>query len=123
MTTLIDKTLADLARALLAHHGATSGQLAMNLLELPAFGLIPKPDDVTERELVVCAALVELFAARRGEAAPDWVHAVGAWPEPIYLMGGYEKRFPKSAARWRREAPEPLRKRNVFAPAEFMTFV
>jgi hypothetical protein len=39
-----------------------------------------------------------------------------------FLMGDYEKKYPYLAEIWRREAPEPLKKRNMFASAEFLEF-
>jgi hypothetical protein len=116
-------TIDDLARALLADGGAIVGQYTMNLwAENESFSQIQQPVDVTHEELVVSAALVELFASRRGEAAPAWTSAIGGLAEPRFLMGGYEKRYPKRAARWLRESPEPLKKRNLYASAEFLEF-
>ena len=110
MQKIHETRIEELARALLNHEGATVGQMTMNLFELPSFTDLHRPEGVTQKELVVSAALIELFASCRGEPSPEWTKAVGALPEPVFLMGGYEKKFPRSAERWRREAPEPLKK-------------
>ncbi|NJM41039.1 MAG: hypothetical protein HC853_09820, partial [Anaerolineae bacterium] len=113
-TTSID----ELARALLADGGAIVGQYTMNLWdENASFTEVPKPDPATYEELVVSAALLELFAARRNEPPPAWTSKVGGLTQPRFLMGGYEKKYPKRRERWLRESPEPLKKRNLFASA------
>ena len=120
--TMTETKIVDLARALLNHEGATVGQMTMNLFELPSFTTVPKPEDVTYQELVISAALLELFASRRHESPPAWTHDIGGLSEPVFLMGGYEKKYPRSAERWKRESPKPLRDRNLIASAEFLTF-
>jgi len=116
-------SITDLARALLNDEGAIVGQFTMNLwTQYPSFTDVPKPDDATQEELVVSAALLELFAARRSEPPPAWTASVGRLDAPRFLMGGYEKAFPQWGEEWRREAPEPLKKRNLFASAEFLEF-
>ena len=119
-----DKTqIIDLARALLDDRGAIVGQYTMNLFdETASFTDVPKPSDATYPELVVSAALLELFALRRGESAPHWTAQIGGLASPRFLMGGYEKKYPYLADVWQSEAPEPLKRRNLFASAEFLEF-
>ena len=115
--------ITDLARALLDDRGAIVGQYTMNLFdETATFTDLPKPSPATYEELVVSAALLELFAARRGELPPAWTSEVGGLDAPRYLMGGYEKKYARLAEKWRSEAPEPLKRRNLFASAEFLEF-
>ncbi|GMV97594.1 MAG: hypothetical protein HRF43_11870 [Phycisphaerae bacterium] len=71
--------------------------------------------------LAVSAALVELFAERTGQAGPAWAQNIGPVPEPCFLV--------RSAATMKnlrrlceRESPWPLRRRNLFAPADFLRF-
>ncbi len=71
--------------------------------------------------LAVAASLVELLAERAGQPAPAWAADVAGLPEARYLL--------RSAATMKRlrrmcdeESPGPLRRRNLFAPAEFLTF-
>lgn len=119
-----EKTSVDeLARALLADGGAIVEQYTMNLWEEnPSFTDVAKPDNATYEELVVCAALLELFALRRNERPPAWTENIGGLSQPRFLMGGYEKKYPKRKERWLRESPAPLKKRNLFVSAEFLEF-
>ena len=115
--------IIDLARRLLKEdRGAIIGQYVMNLFELPSFHDVPKPQGATQEELAVCAALLELFAVRRGEAPPEWTAKVGGVMPPRFLMSGYEREFPSLGERWKKESPEPLKRRNLWAPAEFLEF-
>lgn len=83
---------------------------------------IPRPETDDQRALVIAAALLELFAERTGQPAPDWTSSVGATPEPMFLV--------EAAARMKRlrtlcetAAPIPLRKRRLYAPPDFLAFV
>jgi hypothetical protein len=65
--------------------------------------------------------LVELFALRLQQQPPWWTKEVGAVSEPTFLV--------KSALTMRRlrelcetQSPEPLRKRGLFAPPNFLEF-
>ena len=71
------------------------------------------------RELSVAAALAELLAARAGVASPAWTATVAGNHEPIFLDPGLEE-MPRTLARVKAEAPEPLRKRNLFASRDFL---
>jgi hypothetical protein len=63
--------------------------------------------------LVLAAALTDLFATRQGLPPPAWT--VGARFEvPFYLDSESAKRSPKMRARLEREAPEALRRHNVW---------
>jgi hypothetical protein len=116
-------TIDDLARALLADRSAIVGQYTMNLwAENGDFSELIEPQDATYEVLVVSAAILELFAARRKQSPPEWTKAIGGLDTPRFLMGGYEKRYPRRAERWLRESPDPLKKRNLFASAEFLEF-
>jgi hypothetical protein len=67
----------------------------------------------------VAAALAELIALRTMQPAPAWAHEIGGLPAPLYLVEA-AARSPKMRARVERESPEPLRKRNVFAPPGYL---
>ena len=66
----------------------------------------------------VAAGLVELLAARTGNPAPAWSQAVGAAPDALFLIRNCKS--PKLRARVERESPEPFRKRNIFAPRNYL---
>jgi hypothetical protein len=69
--------------------------------------------------MTVAAALAELLATRAGLAAPSWTAAIGANNEPLFLDPGIQS-MPRSLERSRTDAPEALRKRNLFALPDFL---
>lgn len=79
---------------------------------------MPCPQGLDERELIVAAGVAELLANRSGQQAPHWTHAIGAGA-PLVLDPGLET-MPRSLAHAREAAPEPLRKRNLFALPDFL---
>ena len=81
--------------------------------------IVEAEDDYTL--LVVAAALLELFSLRTEQPAPEWTRRVGPVEQPLYLL--------KSATHMRRlrelcrdAAPEPLRRRRLYAPPDYLTF-
>ena len=65
--------------------------------------------------------LGELFAQRTGQAAPAWTSVVSGLPEARFLV--------RSAATMKRlrrmceqESPGPLKRRNLYAPADYLQF-
>jgi len=80
----------------------------------------PLPSGFDRRELAVAAGLLELLASRARSQAPSWTRDVGvAQDEPLFLDPGLEA-MPRTLERIKREAPEPLRKRNLFASPDFL---
>lgn len=77
------------------------------------------PTSGDPRICAVTAALAELLAARTAQQAPAWTNHVGKLPTPIYLVEAVTK-SPRMRARIEQESPEPLRKRNVFAPSGYL---
>ena len=77
------------------------------------------PHEFTGRQMTVAAGLVELFAHRAGEKPPTWTATVGAERDPVVLDPGLED-MPRSFAQAKALAPEPLRKRNLFALPDFL---
>lgn len=115
--------IEDIARAALAYEALTVRDLIQDLLrDPPDWASIPRPAAVDEKTLVVAAALLELLALRSGTEPAAWTREVGPIREPIHLVRA-AMTMPRTRARVEAESPEPLRKRNVFAPAEYATFV
>jgi hypothetical protein len=115
--------IEDIARAALAYDALMVRDLIEELLrEHPDWSSIPRPADVDEKTLVVAAALVDLLALRSGAEPPLWTREIGPAKEPIYLVRAAAT-MPRTRARMEVESPEPLRKRNIFAPSEYVTFV
>jgi hypothetical protein len=79
-----------------------------------------QPLGLTLREMVVAAALTELLASRDGKAAPPrGTSSIGAQVEPLFLDPGHES-MPRTRELARRAGPEPLRRRNLYAPPDFL---
>jgi hypothetical protein len=115
--------IEDIARAALAYEALTVRELIQDLLrDHPDWTAIPRPVAVDENTLVVAAALLELLALRNGAEPAAWARETGPAREPIHLVRAATT-MPRTRARVEAESPEPLRRHNVFAPAEYATFV
>lgn len=90
---------------------AARGNLRWDRMELPA--------GLSSRERAVAAAIVELLASRAGMSAPAWSQSIGPVRGMLVLDPGLES-MPRSFARARIAGPEPLRKRNIVAPPDFL---
>jgi hypothetical protein len=77
------------------------------------------PTSSDPRICAVVAAIAELFAARTAQPAPAWANGIGKLTAPLYLVEA-ASRSPRVRARIEQESPEPLRKRNVFAPSGYL---
>jgi hypothetical protein len=112
-----------LAEAALSRDHLKLRSLAQELVRTSShLGLIPRPDTDDPYLLALAAGLLELLAIRTGQQAPAWTSEVGSSPEPFFLL--------QSAAQMKRlrelchrESPEPLRKRSLYAPPNFLSFV
>lgn len=113
--------IGDLVRSLLEHDALAARQwVADAKREGFSWSKVPRPPSAGPVEAAVAAAVVELLAARAGEAPPAWTGDVGAVPQPVFLV-----RAARSMPRLRRlceeEGPEPLRRRRILAPPDFLT--
>lgn len=82
---------------------------------------VPFPEGLSPIELTVAAGVVELLASRNGSTPPAWTAAVEASPTPVYLVRAAAT-MPRLRKSCEEDGPEPLRRRRVFAPTEFLTF-
>lgn len=87
----------------------------------PQLTRVPRPRIDNQQILGTAAALLELLAQRTGQAAPAWTREIGAVPEPVFLLEA-AARMKRLRALCETEAPEPLRKRGLYAPPDFLTF-
>jgi hypothetical protein len=87
---------------------------------VPAVNL-PRPNTTEPRILAVSAALAELLALRQGQTSPDWTQEIGALAEPFFLV---ESAISMKRLRFlcETQSPEPLRKRQLYAPPHFLEF-
>ncbi len=80
---------------------------------------LERPHGLNDLELSVAAGVVELLASRAGATPPSWTNGVGPVHEVLVLDPGLEE-MPRSFARAKTTAPEPLRKRNLIALPDFL---
>ena len=116
-------TLEQLARAALGREGLQLRSLAQDFLrENQPLSDYARPATNDVRVLTAAAALIELFALRRKQAPPSWTQDVGPLPEPYFLLESAAK-LKRLRALCETQAPEPLRKRRLYAPPNFLDFV
>lgn len=112
--------LCELVRAILAGDLLSARQWVADAQRADIeWAQVPPPDGLSEREMSVAAGVAELLSARAGAVPPAWTVAVGAQKEPLVLDPGLEK-MPRSYARAKTSAPEPLRRRNLIALPDFL---
>ncbi len=81
---------------------------------------VAEPHGLDAVGLALAAGLVELMAARHGNEPPAWTSAVPAAPRPVLLVKAAE-RLPRLRQLCEEEGPEPLRRRWLLAPPDFLT--
>jgi hypothetical protein len=116
-------TLEALAKTALQRDSLRLRSLTLDFMrEYPELASIPRPITGDQQVLAMAAALLELLAQRAGQTAPAWTREVGAVPKPMFLLEA-ATRMKRLRALCESEAPEPLRKRGLYAPPDFLTFV
>ena len=122
MTSVLTSTahLTEMAQALLRYEALQLRLFVQAWLrEQPDLVTLPQPATDDPRLLIAAAALVELLAQRTHKQPPAWTAAVGALPEPFFVMRRAERPgFTRDLCL--AESPEPLRRRNIFAPPNFL---
>jgi hypothetical protein len=115
-------SLEDLAAAALRRDNLTLRSLVQDFLrEHPHLQGVSRPQTEDQAILGIAAGLIELLAQRNEQAAPDWSRTIGAMPEPFILLEA-ALRMKRLRALCEAESPEPLRKRGLYAPPDFLTF-
>lgn len=119
MISLIEQ----LANAALARDALQVRSLAQELFRsTPLLSRLEQPTECSPETLIVAAALVELLAFRKHVAAPTWTMAIGGLDTPFHLLSAAD-RMPRLRAWCEAEAPEPLRRRSLFAPPDYLSEV
>lgn len=82
---------------------------------------IPRPSTKDGRLLVMAASLAELLATRQNQVPPSWTKEIGALSEPFYLLRSAET-MKRLRVLCETQSPEPMRKRQLYAPPNFLEF-
>ena len=115
-------TLEELAEAALRRDSLHLRSLVQDFVrDHPRLDTIPLPLIDEPQILGTAAALLELLAQCAGQDAPEWTRGIGAVPEPFYLLESALK-MKRLRALCEAESPEPLRKRGLYAPPDFLSF-
>lgn len=113
--------LEDLVRALVRNDALAARQWVADAIRARLdWQSVPRPADLDALGLAIAAGVAELLAARTGQEPPPWTKAVPAAPQPFLLVraAGWMPRLRRICEV---EGPEPLRKRALLAPPEFLT--
>ena len=113
--------LEDLVEALMRYdHLAARQWVADAGRERLSWQSVPEPRGLDAIGLAVAAGIAEMLASRAGQTPPGWTAAVPGVPEPFLLVRA-AGRMPRLRQACELEGPEPLRKRRLLAPPEFLT--
>jgi hypothetical protein len=113
--------LEDLVEALMNLDSLRARQwVADALANSVEWATMERPAGLSREEMAVAAGVAELLAQRAAQQPPAWTSEIQQSPTKIWLV-----RWAESMPRLRRlceqEGPEPLRRRQVLAPPEFLT--
>lgn len=78
------------------------------------------PAGLSGEELAVAAGVAEMLAQRANQPPPSWTSRIPQSPTKVWLVGWAES-MPRLRELCETEGPEPLRRRQVLAPPEFLT--
>lgn len=82
---------------------------------------LPRPTTEDSRLLAIAASLVELLAERQNQSPPAWTKEIGALNEPFFLVRSVET-MRRLRVLCETQSPEPMRKRRLYAPPNFLEF-
>lgn len=112
--------LEDLVHALLRFDALSARQW---LADAQRSGLVwtdvPTPIGLDATELATAAGVAELLAERTGQPPPSWAASVPSAPERLFLVRAASS-MPRLRSLCEQEGPEPLRRRGLLAPPEFL---
>lgn len=112
--------LEEIARCALSGDALLTRSLVLDWLEShPQFTEVPKPVSESQTELALSAGLMELLSARAGQVAPAWTAEVGPAVSPTHLLRS-ARTMPRLRKMCEAESPPPLRRRHIYAPANYL---
>ncbi len=63
---------------------------------------------------------LEQLAQRQHQPPPAWTHDIGPMPAPFYLLDALHMKHLRELCET--QSPEPLKKRNLYAPPNYLVF-
>ena len=109
-----------IARAALKRDSLRLRELVLELLRShPDLSLIAPLENASAQERAVLAGILELLALRHGMVAPSWTVGASNF-EPFFLLAA--EVMPRLRELCESKSPEPLRKRHLYAPPNFLEF-
>jgi hypothetical protein len=116
-------TIEEVARAALGDDGLEQQMVLLAFVhDEPALARVERPAGDDEVILAASASILELLAEHTQQQVPSWTAEVGAVGTPVYLGMGDMVRNPRWVEMAHRDAPNALRKRNLYSMAEYLTF-
>lgn len=113
--------LLDLVQALLQRDALAARQWVADAARAGFdWSRVSQPEGFDATQMAVAAGVTELMAARANVPPPAWTATVGAAPQTVFLVRAAET-MPRLRRSCEAEGPEPLRRRNLLAPGEFLT--
>ncbi len=115
-------TIDQLALAALNYESLQLRSLTQDLLRASAkLSDTPRPTTDDPRILAIAASLIELLALRKHQSPPAWAKDVAPLSEPIFLLKAAET-MKRLRTLCETQSPEPMRKRRLYAPPNFLEF-
>jgi hypothetical protein len=113
--------LLELVRALRAHETLTARQWVADAQRTEVQLLaLQEPSGLDSVDLAIAAGVVELLASRWRQSPPEWTRSIPAVAVPFFLVKA-AAHLPRLRKICEEEGPEPLRRRRLLAPPEFLT--
>jgi hypothetical protein len=113
--------LIDLVRALKACDALSARQWVSDAMHSRIqLERLARPSGLDAIEMAIAAGVVELLASRWNQSPPAWTKEVAPAPEPVFLVQA-ARRLPRLRRSCEIEGPEPLRRRRLLAPPDFLT--
>ena len=113
--------LLELVRAVRDHDPLAARQWVADALRAALhLADLPEPKGLDAVDLAIAAGVVELLASRWGQRPPDWTRGVPAAPRPVFLVQA-AAHLPRLRRTCETEGPEPLRRRRLLAPPDYLT--
>ena len=113
--------LRDLVAALITRDPLTARQWVADAARAKFdWARAAKPDGLDPLALAVAAAIVEMMVEREHREPPSWTAAVPAAPRRLSLVAAAEF-LPRLRRLCEEDGPEPLRRRGLLAPPDFLS--